>query len=96
VQIHLLDGFDEDEVRVRVAGAEQRLTEVSTAYRAGVARLLDVAVASEEVTVDVALPRRGLISSVTVEHASEECVRANINAAGELELTTSRLPPPLD
>jgi hypothetical protein len=96
VQIHLLDGFEEDDVRVRVAGAEQRLTEVSTGRRVGFARTLDVAVATEEVTVDVALPRRGLASTVVVAHASEECVQASIDESGELRLITSRLPPPLD
>ena len=92
MQIHLLEGFYEDEVRVRIAGSEQRLAGVSTGTRLGLARTLDVAVASELVEVDIALPERGLSSSVTVSHASEASVCVNVTEAGKLELTTSLEP----
>jgi hypothetical protein len=92
MQIHLLEGFRDDEVIVRVDGAERQATGVTTRNQIGFAKTLAIDVSTERVEVEVALPHRAIAASITVERASEESVRANLTETGELRLSTSREP----
>lgn len=68
LHIALQDGFDDEPVIVRVGGAEVlRREDVRTDPRIGVAYAFDVPMPQGGATVDVELPRRGVLGSTRLE-----------------------------
>lgn len=91
LQVFLLEGFDDDDVVIRVGDAERwRGTGLSTRYQVGLAKAVDIEVPSRSVDVAVELPKRGIAGRVEVVAPGEQHVRVLIDSAGALEVIASR------
>jgi hypothetical protein len=85
LHVDLREGFDHDTVVVRVDGREvYRQAGVQTNYSVGLADRVTAEVASGPVTVHVALPQRGLESSITLPLDGPATLAFSLDPAGQL------------
>jgi hypothetical protein len=93
LHVYLENGFDHDRVTVEAAGQARDETDVTTRYQVGLARALELTVATSEPTlVRVSVPDRGLTGEATVDAAITPHVRVDLTGAG-LTVEASSGPP---
>jgi hypothetical protein len=93
LSIHLQEGFDDDEVVVRMNGAESaRRQHLTTKRLLGYADIVELRKpAGSEIRLEVSLPDRSLVGSATVPAMGDSFIAANV-VGGRLELAVRDRP----
>jgi hypothetical protein len=92
VRVHLLEGFDNDDVVVLFSGDEVFSRKgVTTAAVTGSASYFEAVVSAQSITVEVRLTRRGLRHSLDLDLANGRDIGVNVEG-GRLSLFQSKTP----